>query len=250
MPVFSGRSEEDGKHWLDMFVRFAACQCWTTAYKLMFVVYYLRDYALIWFENQNFQLWDTFVESFQAVYGNDLRRARRAEEELRTRAQRAGVSCHDYVQIILKLCREFNPNMAENEKVAHILKGIAENVFYLIFQKEFSTVKEILDFCREGLRRLPQSLLLPRLSNTIAFLTYGPSDTLTSFSFEQLPQPLETPSPAYALPTSISIPPPVASPIIADEAQIAAIVENVLQRVLPTHMTPHTSAAITSRFHF
>src|SRR5690606_14207637 len=134
--------------------------------------------------------------------------------------------------------------MTENEKVAHILKGIAENVFYLIFQKEFSTVKEILDFCREMdeklSRRLPQFLLLPRLSNTIAFLTYGPSDTLTSFSFEQLPQPLETPSPAYALPTSISIPPPVTSPIIADEAKIAAIVEKVLQRVLPTHMALHT----------
>src|SRR5690606_16465422 len=59
MPAFSGRPEEDGNRWLDMFLRFAVCRCWRSAYKLMFVVYYLRDTALIWFENQNFQLWDS-----------------------------------------------------------------------------------------------------------------------------------------------------------------------------------------------
>src|SRR5690606_14180709 len=84
MPAFSGHSQEDGKRWLDMFLCFAACHCWSSAYKLMFVVYYLRDAALVWFENQNFQLWESFVEGFRTVYGNDLRRARRAEKELRT----------------------------------------------------------------------------------------------------------------------------------------------------------------------
>src|SRR5690606_31308952 len=151
--------------------------CWTSAYKLMFVVYYLTDYALIWFENQSFDTWEDFSSAFLTVYGNDYIRSKRAEDELRTRAQRAGESCHDYVQIILKLWREFNPLMPENEKVAHILKGIAEHVFYLLFQKEITSVEEILVFCRDMdtklNRRISNSFLLPRLPNTIAFPSYS-----------------------------------------------------------------------------
>src|SRR5690606_11367632 len=251
MPVFSGRHEEDGKRWLDMFLRFAACHCWSSAYKLMFVVYYLRDTALIWFENQNFQLWDSFVESFKKVYGNDLRRSRLAEDELRTRAQRAGESCHDYVQIILKLCREYNPNMSESEKVAHILKGIAENIFYLIFQKEFATVNEILNYCREMddklSKRIPQSHLLPRLPNTIAFPTYATPHEPVSSNSEPPTQHPVTSYPVCAHPTSFTLPPPVVSSIATDEDKITAIVEKVLQRVLPTHTAPSITAAISTR---
>src|SRR5690606_24432882 len=112
VPAFFGRQDEDGKKWLEMFIRFAACHGWTPAYKLIFIVYYLRDTASVWFENQNFDSWDVFTREFLAVYGNDLLRSRRAEEELRTRAQLNGESCHDYVQIILKLCREYNPLMS------------------------------------------------------------------------------------------------------------------------------------------
>src|SRR5690606_14918422 len=170
VPAFFGRQGEDGKKWLEMFIRFAACHGWTPAYKLIFVIYYLHDNAAVWFENQNFDSWDAFTREFLAVYGNDFLRARRAEEELRTRAQQSGESCHDYVQIILKLCREYNPLMSESEKIAHILKGIAEHVFYLLFQKDFTSVDEILTFCREMdqkfSRRINNSVLFPRLPNT------------------------------------------------------------------------------------
>ena len=77
-----------------------------------------------------------------------------ATEELRTRAQRNGESCFDYVQAILKLCRDADRAMAETVKIEHILKGIAENVFYLLHVKNVSTVDEILRQCRD-LRRSP-----------------------------------------------------------------------------------------------
>src|SRR5690606_9872591 len=94
------------------------------------------------------------------------------------RAQRQGETCHDYVQAVLQLCRASDPTMSEQQKVAHVLKGIAENVFYLIFQQNFSSVDDVLTYCRkldrELSRRIPaSSLLIPRLTNTLAYPVYS-----------------------------------------------------------------------------
>src|SRR5690606_14451384 len=88
-----------------------------------------------------------------------------------------------------------DPTMPEEQKVTHVLKGIAENVFYLLFQQN-SSVEDILAYCRKLdrklCRRIPaSSLLIPRLTNTLAYPVYSatqPTDppqnvsTITGFS--------------------------------------------------------------------
>src|SRR5690606_37494671 len=81
MPAFCGLYGEDGKRWFEMFTRFAACHCWPSAYKLMFVICYLSDNALVWFENQSFNTWEEFSAAFLTAYGCDLLRSRKTEEE-------------------------------------------------------------------------------------------------------------------------------------------------------------------------
>src|SRR5690606_4710766 len=252
VPAFFGRQDEDGKKWLEMFIRFAACHGWTPAYKLIFVIYYHHNNAAVWFENQNFDSWDAFTREFPAVYGNNFLRARRAEEELRTRAQRSGESCHDYVQIILKLCREYNPLMSESEKIAHILKGIPEHVFYLLFQKDFTYVDEILTFCREMdqkfSRRINNSVLFLRLPNTITFPTYATSHERVEPSLDRS---IQQPTASFSAPVSSFTPFTYSSPVVAsvtqDEEQITQIVDKVLRTVLPNHPVQTVSAAVTTR---
>lgn len=52
----------------------------------------------------------------------------RAEHILRQRAQLAGESCTTYIEEVLKLCRTVDSAMTEEDKVGHVLKGIAEDV--------------------------------------------------------------------------------------------------------------------------
>ena len=76
MPTFAGRSDENGKRWLDMFHRFATCYGWDESFRLAFVPYYLQDMALVWYENQDFSSWSKFVEEFKLSYADDTHRSR------------------------------------------------------------------------------------------------------------------------------------------------------------------------------
>src|SRR5690606_10314688 len=125
MPTFSGRPAGNGKRWLNLFLRFATCHGWDDSFKLAFVLYYLHDMALVWFENQDFLSWTIFVNEFKKYYADESQRSCQAAEELRSRAQRQGETCHDYVQAVLQLCRESDATMTEAQRVGHVLKGIA-----------------------------------------------------------------------------------------------------------------------------
>src|SRR5690606_1220196 len=131
MPFFHGHSDEDGRRWLSMFLRFAKCHGWDESFHLAFVAYYLRDGALRWFDNQDFSSWATFESEFKVAYADDHALVHQATEELRSRAQRPGESCHDYVQAILHLCRS------------------SQHVFYLLYPQNFSSVTDLLSYCRK-----------------------------------------------------------------------------------------------------
>jgi len=113
MPTFSGRPDENGKRWLNLFLRFATCYGWDDSFKLAFIPYYLSEMALVWFENEEFSSWTAFVDEFKKCYADDSQRSSLATEELRSRAQRNGESCHDYVQAVLQLCKESDATMTE-----------------------------------------------------------------------------------------------------------------------------------------
>src|SRR5690606_13634422 len=148
----------DGKRWLSLFNRFATCHSWDDSFKLAFVPYYFRDTAQTWLDNQEFSSWSVFEAEFRKAYADDFTLAQQATEELRSRAQRQGETCHVYVQAVLQLCRASDHTMSEQQKVAHVLKDIAENVFYLIFQQNFSSVDDVLTYCRKLDRELSRRI--------------------------------------------------------------------------------------------
>ncbi|UYV78418.1 hypothetical protein LAZ67_16001289, partial [Cordylochernes scorpioides] len=74
---------------------------------------------------------------------------RRAEMTLKTRAQKPGETPESYIQEILSLCSRVNPEMEEEEKVGHLMKGIAEDFYQALIVKDPTTVDELVKFCRQ-----------------------------------------------------------------------------------------------------
>lgn len=78
-----------------------------------------------------------------------------------------------YIQDVLALCRKVDDNMPEMEKVAHILKGIADDAFTLLVFKSSSTVQEVINECRrfEDAKSRRITPTFSRLPNTAATST-------------------------------------------------------------------------------
>ncbi|GBM18953.1 hypothetical protein AVEN_1575-1 [Araneus ventricosus] len=71
--------------------------------------------------------------------------------DLLTRTQQIGETSESYIQDVLSLCRKANPSMSEDEKVAHLMKGIAEDLFRLSVSAE-TDVGDIRSLIREIVR--------------------------------------------------------------------------------------------------
>ncbi|GFX79295.1 retrotrans_gag domain-containing protein [Trichonephila clavipes] len=64
--------------------------------------------------------WEAFKNGLSGLFGDRQKYTRRAEEQLKCRAQRSGESTQSYIQSVLGLCK--NPLMKEDEKVSHLMK--------------------------------------------------------------------------------------------------------------------------------
>jgi len=196
---------------------------------------YLSDMALVWFENQDFLSWTIFVNEFKKYYADESQRSCQAAEELRSRAQRQGETCHDYVQAVLQLCRESDATMTEAQRVGHVLKGIAETVFYLLYQQNFTTVAEILEYCRKldqtlSRRVLTNTLLFPRLSNTLTNPVYPTSGSISAH--------LETRHSPPTTTSAVSVP---------EEDRLTAIVEKVVAKAIDKLVaTPSSNSVVAA----
>ncbi|GBM20014.1 hypothetical protein AVEN_77933-1 [Araneus ventricosus] len=121
------------------------------------VIFYLTGTARQWFDNNE----DTFTNF--TMFKNSLNNAfcrtddlqRQAERLLLTRKQQIGETPESYIQDILSLCRKANPSMSEDEKVAHLMKGIVEYLYQTLLVQDFRRINEFVKRCSEieSLRR-------------------------------------------------------------------------------------------------
>ncbi|UYV80769.1 hypothetical protein LAZ67_19001675 [Cordylochernes scorpioides] len=64
------------------------------------------------------------------------------------RAQKPDESVELYIQDVLNLCRQLNPNMSEEDRVGHLMKGVAENIYRALLAIEVTTTGEFTQHCR------------------------------------------------------------------------------------------------------
>ncbi|UYV66976.1 hypothetical protein LAZ67_4003508, partial [Cordylochernes scorpioides] len=150
-PTFSGESAQDPQRWIKMFERVAKYNKWDETQSLANVVFYLEGTAAQWFDNNEdiIDSWTQFKTNLCEVFGKKEELTRRAEMTLKTRAQKPGETTESYIQEILSLCSRVNPEMEEEEKVGHLMKGIAEDFYQTLIVKDTTTVDELVKFCRQ-----------------------------------------------------------------------------------------------------
>lgn len=156
---FSGKPGEDLEKWLTHYKRVSKCNGWNPMAQLEYVALFPTDTVLLWFENFEASLttWDLFATQITECFGDSTTKRKRAEQTLLQRAQVPGETCTMYIQAILKLCKMVNSRMFEEDKVGHLLKGIAKDLYnYLIGKESLDSVADMIKHCRtfETLRTL------------------------------------------------------------------------------------------------
>lgn len=184
---FEGKPEEDVDEWLTHYERVSKYNRWDAVARLENIVFSLDKTALTWFENHEEKLttWDGCVEEIRKAFGDSEAKKKRAEQILLQRAQVPGETCTTYIEEILKLCRVVNARMPEDDRIGHILKGIAEDVYnYLISKDNLSTISDVIQHCRRfealKMRRItPKFGRLPNVT-TVASVEVDSSVDLAS----------------------------------------------------------------------
>lgn len=148
--AFRGEANQDPGKWLKEYDRVAKYNKWDDSICLANAYFFLEDTAKQWFENNEDHIssWEKFKEELQKVFGDSHIHSRRAEEMLKVRAQRSGESTQSYIQSVLRLCSEVNPAMTEGDKLSHLMKGVAENIYQALLPKEISTVADFIKWCQ------------------------------------------------------------------------------------------------------
>ncbi|GBN69329.1 hypothetical protein AVEN_36035-1 [Araneus ventricosus] len=132
--IFSGDDQQDDNKWLKDFQRIATYNYLDDQMCLATVIFYLAGTARQWFDNNEdtFTNFTTFKNSLNNAFCRTENLRRQAERMLLTRTQQIGETSESYIQDVLSLCRKANPFMSEDEKVAHLMKGIAEDLYQTV----------------------------------------------------------------------------------------------------------------------
>ncbi|GFY78579.1 poly polymerase 2 [Trichonephila inaurata madagascariensis] len=120
---------------------------WDDMMCLANVYFFLDGTARQWYVNNEDALdsWEAFKNGLSGLFGDRQKYTRRAEEQLKFRAQRSGESTQSYTQSVLGLCQEVNPLMKEDEKVSHLMKGVAEDIYQALLKRE---IKDTVNFIK------------------------------------------------------------------------------------------------------
>lgn len=125
---FSEKPGENVEERLGHCKHISKCNAWNTAAQIEHVALFLTDPALVWFENHKepSTTWDHFATEITQCCEDSSMKRKRAEQTLLQLAQVPGETRTMCIETIFKLCRTVNPQMSEEDKNVHLLKGIAE----------------------------------------------------------------------------------------------------------------------------
>lgn len=185
--TFSGKADEDVEEWLKHYQRVSKYNRWDQALQLANVVFFLAGTALLWFDNHEAALttWELFVDEITKCFADSISKKKKAEQTLAQRAQIPGETCTMYIEEVLKLCSLVSPDMSDEDKVGHLLKGIAEDVYnFLITKEDLASAADVMRHCRafEALKTRRITPKFGRLANvpTVASVdTSSPEDVAT-----------------------------------------------------------------------
>ncbi|UYV81563.1 K02A2.6-like, partial [Cordylochernes scorpioides] len=200
--IFSGEDGEDLQKWLKGYARVARYNHWDETLCLTKVYFYLSGTALTWFDNneESIQTWKEFTSQLENVFGKKENSKLQAEKKLKTRAQLKGESTEFYIQDVLCLCKEVDPQMSEEDKISHLMKGIAEELYQALLPRDVQSTEQFITECRrvEALRcRRVTPTRYERLPNVASLCNQDDGEDLSSLIRkivrEEIQQALDSP---------------------------------------------------------
>ncbi|XP_077495414.1 uncharacterized protein LOC144106471 [Amblyomma americanum] len=251
---FAGSTSEDVDEWLTHYLRVSRYNKWNSSARLANVVFSLRDTSLRWYDNHedSFTTWDCSVEELKKCFGDSVAKKKRAEQMLAQRAQLPGETCTKYIEEIFKLCKVVSPNMRKEDKVGHLLKGFAEDVYnFLIGKESLESMSDVIQHCRTfetlKMRRItPKFGRLARVT-TVAAVDISSCDlasTIRQTVREELTRSLELTWDSSALPPVYPTRPPPPVAVIAADFE-----EHLVPRGLQPSNIPRSPPEHRSRFY-
>ncbi|UYV72818.1 hypothetical protein LAZ67_10000882 [Cordylochernes scorpioides] len=200
--IFSGEDGEDLQKWLKGYARVARYNHWDETLCLTKVYFYLSGTALKWFENneESIQTWKEFTSQLENVFEKKENSKLQAEKKLKTRAQLKGESTEFYIQDVLCLCEEVDPQMSVEDKISHLMKGIAEELYQALLPRDVQSTEQFITECRrvEALRcRRVTPTRYERLPNVASLCDQDDGEDLSSLIRkivrEEIQQALDSP---------------------------------------------------------
>ncbi|GFX95009.1 retrotrans_gag domain-containing protein [Trichonephila clavipes] len=143
--TFRGAPGEDPLKWLKEYDRVANFNKWDDMMCLANVYFFLDGTARQWYVNNEDALdsWEAFKNGLSGLFGDRQKYTRRAEEQLKCRAQRSG----EYTVLHTKCIRTLPRGKSSDErrkKVSHLMKGVAEDIYQALLTREKSTTQQVL----------------------------------------------------------------------------------------------------------
>ncbi|GFY50671.1 CCHC-type domain-containing protein [Trichonephila inaurata madagascariensis] len=125
---------------------------------------------------ENLSSCEKFQELLKIAIGSTELFMKQAERELKNRAQKMGESTQSYIQSVLVLFHKVNPKMTENEKVFHLIKGVAEDIYQSLLVKDISCTSDFIKECQrieEMNQRCIAKHRFTRLPNVVPVTSIG-----------------------------------------------------------------------------
>ena len=162
-PIFRGLEGDDPNEWVERYEEAAAINNWDNAAKAANMIRSLEGPARKWYLNiARPDHWDDDVQQVQGGpdvvtpgvksiffqyfqpedFGRDL------EERLRRRVQGPNEPILHYYFAILDMCRMLDPNMADDDKVRHLMRGVAPRLMRDLYPRNVTTSAQFLNYAR------------------------------------------------------------------------------------------------------
>ncbi|GFY44271.1 CCHC-type domain-containing protein [Trichonephila inaurata madagascariensis] len=139
--IFRREPEQDPIKWLKEYQKVSSYNRWDNTMQLANAYFFLDGTARKWYENNDdsFTSWTLLENELKAAFGDTQTYVRRARDRLKSRAQQPGECIQSYIQDVLELCKQAEPNMSEEDKVSHLMKGVTEDLFQALLARDVQT---------------------------------------------------------------------------------------------------------------
>ncbi|GFY20423.1 CCHC-type domain-containing protein [Trichonephila clavipes] len=149
--TFRGAPGEDPLKWLKEYDRVANFNKWDDMMCMANVYFFLDGTARQWYVNKEDALdsWESFKNGLSGLFGDRQKYTR--EKGRRTTKMPSPACRREYTVLHTKCIRTFprgkSPLMREDEKVSHLMKGVAEDIYQALLTREIKDTASFIKWC-------------------------------------------------------------------------------------------------------